>query len=58
VTGRILQQFRDVLDRSLLQELAASALCEKRLYFAAQFGIYVGQQRRALLGGSLASRMV
>ena len=33
-------------------------LREQRLYFAAQFGIGLGQQRRALLGGCLASRMV
>jgi hypothetical protein len=58
VTGRILQQFRDVLDRSLLQELAASALCEKRLYFAAQFGICLGQQSHALVGSAFASRVV
>ena len=33
------------------------SLCEQRLHFAAQFGIGFGQQRRALLGGALASRM-
>jgi len=56
--SRMLQQFRCVLECSPLQEFAASALCEKRLYFAAHFGIGFGQQRRALLGRSLASRMV
>ena len=47
--SRILQQFRRVLDGGPIQEFAAAALCEQRLYFAAQFGIGLGQQRRALL---------
>ena len=55
--SRILQQLRGVLDGRPIQEFAAW-LCEQRLYFAAQFGIGFGQQRRALLDGSLASRMV
>ena len=56
--GRILQQFRGVLDGGPIQEFAAAALREQRLDFAAQFGIGLGQQRRALLRGRLASRMV
>ena len=31
---------------------------EQRLDFAAQFGVGLRQQRRALLGGRLASRMI
>ena len=45
-----------VLDGRPIQELAAS-LCEQRLHFAAQIGIGVGQQRRALFGGALPCRV-
>ena len=41
-----------------LQDFAAGAPGEKRLYFAAQFGIHAVEQRRALLAGALASRVV
>jgi len=56
--GRILNQLRGVLDGRSLQEFAARALSEKRLDFAAQFGICPGKQCRAFLGAFLASRMV
>ena len=49
---------RSVLDGRPIQEFAGGGLREQQLYFAAQFGICLGQQRRAFLGGRLASRMV
>src|SRR5262249_11302412 len=55
---RTFDQVRRVLDGRPIQEFAASGLGEKRLYFAAQFGICLGQQCGALLSGSVASRMV
>ena len=58
MTSRILQQFRSVLDGRPIQEFAGAGLREQRLYFAAQFGICLGQQRRAFLGRRLASRVV
>ena len=54
----ILQQLRSVLDGKLVQEFAGGGLREQPLYFAPQFGIGLGQQCRAVLGGRLASRMV
>jgi hypothetical protein len=47
---------RVVVDGKPIQEFAS--LCEQRLHFSAYFGIGFGQQRCALFGGSLASRMV
>ena len=46
------------LHRRLFQEFAASVACEKRFYFAAQFGICLGQKCGALLGSALARRVV
>ena len=48
---------RGVLQGRPIQEFAAG-LCQKRLYFPGQFGICLGQQCRALFGGTFASRVV
>ena len=56
--SHILKQFRRVLRRWLVQKLAACPLREKRFQFAAQFGIYPSQERRALLRICLANGVV
>jgi hypothetical protein len=58
VTVESSKQLRGVLDGGPIQEFAAAGLREQQLYFAAQFGIGLGQQRRALAGACLASRVV
>jgi hypothetical protein len=49
---------RSIPDCRTIEKSVACGFDQKRFHFAAQFGICLRQQRRALLGGALASRVV